>query len=221
MKSLWTNHIITFRISKRLTGGSRTAATSKMECFVIIILDVAAVLDPPLRLFTKFLSPAEWIPMTIKIRAHICTIKKRLLIQIPFYGGYNHSNWKSTVAHAKFLALTFSCFFFKVLGLLKRSLDENNVRHKNLLLTPFAEFAQNSFSFYLGFLSRTLTIHKTAGKWEAISLILLHHFHLLHRLLDISQAITAESSPLHQASSRVLVSERRSLTTKLRALLYE
>ena len=51
----------TFKLKTR--GGSRTAATSKMECFVIIvngfqpltiitkhsILDVAAVLDPPLK----------------------------------------------------------------------------------------------------------------------------------------------------------------------------
>ena len=32
-------------------GGSRAAATSKMECFVILVngwLDVAATLDPPL-----------------------------------------------------------------------------------------------------------------------------------------------------------------------------
>ena len=47
-------HVIVFR------GGSRTAATSKMELFVIIkiitkrsILDVAAVLDPPLVLYLK------------------------------------------------------------------------------------------------------------------------------------------------------------------------
>ena len=39
---------------QKYRGGSRTAATSKMELFVIIvitkssILDVAAVLDPPL-----------------------------------------------------------------------------------------------------------------------------------------------------------------------------
>ena len=53
----------------RIRGGSRTAATSKMEHFVIIvndwklltiitkrsILDVAAVLDPPLRMQTKSL----------------------------------------------------------------------------------------------------------------------------------------------------------------------
>ena len=33
------------RISR---GGSRAAATSKMECFVIIVNGVAAALDPPL-----------------------------------------------------------------------------------------------------------------------------------------------------------------------------
>ena len=51
-------------------GGSRTAATSKMECFVIIvngfqpltiitkrsILDVAAVLDPPLSLVAAIIT---------------------------------------------------------------------------------------------------------------------------------------------------------------------
>ena len=67
------------------------------------------------------------------------------------------------------------------------------------------------FFFYLGFLSRTFTIHRTAGEGEAISLSPLYHFHLLHRHLDISRAITAESSPLHIA----IVSERKSLTTKL------
>ena len=50
------------------------------------------------------------------------------------------------------------------------------------------------------------------GKGEDISLTPHHHFHLLHRHLDISRAITAESSPLHIASSRtqtgnLLVSE--------------
>ena len=40
------------------------------------------------------------------------------------------------------------------------------------------------------------------GKGEAISLSSLYHFHLLHGHLDTSRAITAESSPLHIASSR-------------------
>ena len=37
---------------------------------------------------------------------------------------------------------------------------------------------------------------------EAISLIPLYHFHLLHRHFDISRVITAESSPLHIARSQ-------------------
>ena len=40
------------------------------------------------------------------------------------------------------------------------------------------------------------------GKGEGIFLTPLYHFHPLHRHLDISRAITAESSPLHIAGSR-------------------
>ena len=40
------------------------------------------------------------------------------------------------------------------------------------------------------------------GKGEGISLTPHYHFHPLHRHLDISRAITAESSPLHIARSR-------------------
>ena len=40
-------------------------------------------------------------------------------------------------------------------------------------------------------------------KGEAIPLTPLYHFHLLHRQVDISQAITVESSPLHIASSSI------------------
>ena len=40
------------------------------------------------------------------------------------------------------------------------------------------------------------------GKKEAIFLTHLYHFHPLHRHLDIRRAITAESLPLHIASSR-------------------
>ena len=42
-------------------------------------------------------------------------------------------------------------------------------------------------------------------KGEAISLISLYHVHPLHRNLDIIQAITAESSPLHIASSQTWI----------------
>ena len=40
------------------------------------------------------------------------------------------------------------------------------------------------------------------GEGEAISLTPLYHFHLLHRPLNITWAITADSSPLQIASSR-------------------
>ena len=40
------------------------------------------------------------------------------------------------------------------------------------------------------------------GKGKDISLTPLYHFHPLHRHLDISQAVTTESSPLKIASNR-------------------
>ena len=58
------------------------------------------------------------------------------------------------------------------------------------------------FFFYLSFLLQTFTNHRTAGEGEGISLTPHYHFHPLHRHLDISWAITAESSLLHIASCR-------------------
>ena len=45
-------------------------------------------------------------------------------------------------------------------------------------------------------------ITELLGKREGISLTPYYHFHPLHRYLDISWAITAESSPLHIIGSR-------------------
>ena len=61
------------------------------------------------------------------------------------------------------------------------------------------------------------------GKGEGISLTPHCHFHPLHGQLDISRAITAESSPLRKDSGRnrtgnLWFSSGKSLTTKLRAL---
>ena len=58
------------------------------------------------------------------------------------------------------------------------------------------------FFFYLGFLSRTFTIHRTAGEGGGIYLTPLYHFHPLRGHLDIGRTITAESSHLRIASSR-------------------
>ena len=46
------------------------------------------------------------------------------------------------------------------------------------------------------FFSRTFTNQRTAGEREGISLTPLYHFYLLHRYLDISPAITPESSTI-------------------------
>ena len=57
------------------------------------------------------------------------------------------------------------------------------------------------FFFYLGFFSRTFTIHGTAGEGEGY----LFNSSLplsLHRHLDIGWAIAEGSSPLHIAGSR-------------------
>ena len=58
--------------------------------------------------------------------------------------------------------------------------------------------------FFLSAFSFT-TIHKSQdckGRGRGISLTPHYHFHPLHRHLDISRAITAESSPLHIGSNR-------------------
>ena len=44
------------------------------------------------------------------------------------------------------------------------------------------------------------TVHQ--GKWEAISLTPLYHFHPVYRHKDIRRVTAAKSSPLHIASSR-------------------
>ena len=73
--------------------------------------------------------------------------------------------------------------------------------------------------FYLGFISRALTTRSTAREGEAISLTPFYHFYPLDGHLDMSRAIAAESSPLSiEWSWEPLVSERKSLTTKLRTL---
>ena len=51
--------------------------------------------------------------------------------------------------------------------------------------------------FYLCFLPQTFTGQQ--GKGDAISLTPLYYFHLLHRHLEVNQAITAVSAPHHIA----------------------
>ena len=63
------------------------------------------------------------------------------------------------------------------------------------------EIIRKPVVFDLSFLSWIFTIHKTeGGEGKAISLTPLYHFYPLHRDLDISPVITAESSPLRIVS---------------------
>ena len=58
------------------------------------------------------------------------------------------------------------------------------------------------FFFCLGFLSRAFTIHRTAGEGGGYLFNSSLPLPPAYGHLDISQAITAESSPLHIAGSR-------------------
>ena len=77
--------LVFFKKGDKTRGGSRAAATSKMECFVIIvngfqpltiitkhsILDVAAALDPPLKT-EVYLEPSR--TSTIRLFAKIVDV---------------------------------------------------------------------------------------------------------------------------------------------------
>ena len=62
--------------------------------------------------------------------------------------------------------------------------------------------------FYFSFFSIRVFFHEHSqftgqqGTGKAISAVAFHHFHALRRHPDISREVTAESSPLHVASSR-------------------
>ena len=61
-----------------------------------------------------------------------------------------------------------------------------------------------NFFFYLGFIYGHSPVTGQQIKGKGISLTPLYHFHPLHRHLDISRVITAESSPLNIASNLTL-----------------
>ena len=73
---------------------------------------------------------------------------------------------------------------------------------------PLTEHFKKLLFFVFFFFSILVFFHEHSqftgqqGKGEGIYLTPLYHFHPLHRHLDISRAITAESSPLHIADSQ-------------------
>ena len=88
-------------------------------------------------------------------------------------------------------------FYIHIYGMVRELLDfHKNINYWLLWISSYLLF------FYLGSLSRNSRFTGQQGKGEAIFLSPLHLFHPLHRHLGISRVITAESSPLHIASSR-------------------
>ena len=72
--------------------------------------------------------------------------------------------------------------------------------NKHLCPEKYAHHLLFFFSIWVFFHDHS-RITGLQGKGEGISLTPHYHFHPLHRQLDISRAITTESSPLHIAST--------------------
>ena len=115
------------------------------------------------------------------------------------------------ITYLHVLQLQSAINFLKVLGFLADLISYGS----NLMICTWVIYFSRSalkFPFYWVvnhlFVSIWLFFHEHSrikglqGKGECISLTPHYHFHLLHRHLDISRAITAKSSTLHIASSR-------------------
>ena len=98
---------------------------------------------------------------------------------------------------------------------------------KNVTTCPFRRVGKmihnESFFFsILVFFHEHSRLTWQEGKGKGICLTPLYHFHTLHRQLDISQVITAESSPLYIASiiagPEMGTFARKSLSTRLHEL---
>ena len=73
-----------------------------------------------------------------------------------------------------------------------------NYQNEGVRFDLFLVFFLSGFSF--------MNIHESQdskGSGQAVALTPLYQFQPLHRHLDISRVITAKSSPLHKASSRI------------------
>ena len=93
---------------------------------------------------------------------------------------------------------SFSCYFYvHTQPLFCVGVPSTNINFHRWLFYLFFFF----FSLWVFFQNHS-QITGLQGKGEGISITPHYHFHPLHIHLDISWAITAESSPLHIGSSR-------------------
>ena len=139
--------------------------------------------------------------------------------------------------HRSFItSITFKCHLYSWLTFLVRSCALESISRRSyvtifmiLSVDPFIDrypqckFPTDTMFFYLGFLSQPFTNHGTAGEGGGYFFNSSLPLSPTSQNLDISQAITAGSSPLHIGqpdSILLLVSKLKLLTTKLRAHLY-
>ena len=65
------------------------------------------------------------------------------------------------------------------------------------LLQKLQTLVTDSFFFYQGFLSQTLTIHRTEGEGKGPSFIPLYHFHLLTNIQAFINNFACEMTITH------------------------
>ena len=116
-----------------------------------------------------------------------------------------HPLWMAPCNKYHFKFLSFYDYTFMVSITLSLKSRPGTIHVLNYLKTYsrtclYLFFVFVFFSMWAFFHEHSSTNHKTAGEGEGISLTPHYHFHRLHRHLDISRAITAESLPLHIAS---------------------
>ena len=98
-----------------------------------------------------------------------------------------------------------SDFFRACQGVLIRNLRDSWLLNSLLLLSVMSKTDINIIHLFFiwAFFHKHSPFTGQQGKGQGISLSPLYHFYPLHRHLDISGAINAESSPLHIACSRI------------------
>ena len=91
---------------------------------------------------------------------------------------------------------------YKLSGNQNQLKDKSDVHYFNLPYTHTHIYIYIYISSIWVLLHEHSWIRRLQGKGMGIPLTPHYHFHPLHRHLDISWAITAESSPLHIATSQ-------------------
>ena len=103
-----------------------------------------------------------------------------------------------------FLSLMFNFIkhlYFDMLNLYHAFRIYSNINYIENMINRKDKMTERIFFSIWVFFHEHSRFTRQQGKVEAISLTPLYYFHPLHRHLDISRVIAAESSPLHIASS--------------------